>query len=341
MTSVFEPLSALEPKLLIDYLGREGKSPEIVRWKYFDSNFNRGRVRGYALMQDGQIGGFIGLIPFQVIVGGRTIEAAWTCDWSVQDLRGGNGSGVLLIRHAHKSYEYLVQLGGNEATHYIISRLAAKTAEDAALMFYLPLRLGAVLRMVARRQSMLRVDAFDAVNRIPLRLPGLMASQNSVVSETGVSDVLCSILRESPPGEDCPSYDLEYLRWQIGTCPTLASETYTLAGTSDTRAAALIWREKSSPEFWRITLWSCPGAEKEGNALLSAVIRNIYDQQGFMISILVSRKDTELISLLRRNHFLCASRRRPLYVLTGKKSSEPIPELSRLSFLDTDLAHRF
>ena len=123
MPSSIQPLSALDPDLLVEYLGREGHSAEEVRWKYFDSRFNRGRERGYAWVKDGKMGGFLGLVPFQVVARDRVIEAAWTCDWSVQDPTA-RGIGILLMRQAQEKYEFLTQLGGNEATQRIISRLS-------------------------------------------------------------------------------------------------------------------------------------------------------------------------------------------------------------------------
>ena len=122
MSAGFQPLSSIDPGALIEYLGREGNSAEIVQWKYFDSRFNANRERGYAWVKDGRIGGFIGLIPFQVWINGRIAGAAWTCDWSVQD-QSGRGTGILLIRQAQEKYEFLTQLWGNEATQRIISRL--------------------------------------------------------------------------------------------------------------------------------------------------------------------------------------------------------------------------
>jgi hypothetical protein len=88
MARACHPLRALSPDSLIEYLGRDGNSPGIVQWKYFDSRFNGGRERGYSWVRDGRIGGFVGLIPFQVVVGSRVAEAGWTCDWCVQDQTG-------------------------------------------------------------------------------------------------------------------------------------------------------------------------------------------------------------------------------------------------------------
>jgi hypothetical protein len=340
MPTVFQPLSSITPATLIEYLGREGNSAELVRWKYFDSRFNRNRERGYAWVKDEKIGGFIGLIPFQVVIGGRIAEAAWTCDWSVQD-QSGRGIGILLVRQAQEGYEYLTQLGGNEATQRIISRLAAITVNDAGILFYLPLRLGAILRLARRKVPQLPLDAVDLVNRLPLRLPRRTEARNSVVFEPGVSQVLNSVLTPEKRGDIYSLYDFEYVQWQIGACPFLTAETCYIAEDSTVRAAALIWREKNSTDFWRLALWSREGAQKEVEVLLSSVIRRVYDSGGFLLSVVVSRLDRTLVALLRSKQFLASRRRRPLHIIDSKKTGKPVPELWPLSFLDTDLAYRF
>jgi len=341
MATSFQPLSSIAPAALIEYLGREGNSAEIVQWKYFDSRFNRNRERGYAWVKDGKIGGFVGLIPFQVAMNGRIAEAAWTCDWSVQD-QTGKGTGILLIRQAQENYEFLTQLGGNEATQRIISRLAAKTVNDAGIMFYLPLRLGAILRTARRRAPHLPFDAVDLLNRVPLRRPQRMASATAVIIEPGVSHVLSSMLETKECRDMYSRYDLGYVRWQIGDCPILTSETCYLAEGSIPRAAALVWRHKISPGFWGMVLWSRKGADRDADVLLSHVIRHVYECHGFLVSVVVSRLETDVIELLKNQQFRPAPRRRPLHIIaSGKARGEPVPELSPLSFLDTDFAYRF
>ncbi len=339
MPTAFQPLSSIEPGALIEYLGREGNSAEIVQWKYFDSRFNAHRERGYAWVKDGKIGGFLGLIPFQVCIHGRIAEAAWTCDWSVQD-QSGRGTGILLIRQAQEAYEFLTQLGGNEATQRIISRLAAITVGDAGMRFYLPLRLGAIFRLARRRFPNLPFDSLNFVNHLPMRLPQKGAAREIIV-EAGVSNVLSSMLEPDRHGEMYSRYDFDYVRWQVGDCPWLASETCYMGSSSKPKAAALIWREKSSTGFWRMVLWSREDAEKEREVLLSGIVRYIYEHGGFAISAVVSRLDATAVGLLRSRQFLASPRRRPLHIIDSKKSGKPVPELWPLSFLDTDFAYRF
>lgn len=339
MASGFEPLSALDPESLVAYLGREGHAAEAVRWKYFDLRFNRDRERGYAWVKDGKIGGFLGLVPFLVVAQNRLIDAAWTCDWSVQDPTA-RGIGILLIRQAQNKYEFLTQLGGNEATQRIISRLSSMTANEAGMVFHLPLRVGAALRVARRKIPRLPVDAWSFVNRLPLRFPRRPAGA-SVIFESGVSQVLRVLLEPAQHGGIYSRYDFEYLRWQVGDCPFLYSETGYVGDRSTPRAAALIWREKASGDFWRFALWSRGGAEKEMEVLVCSVIRRVYEAGGFLLSFLVSRLDQGLIELLRSKKFVAAPRRRPLHIIVRKKTGEPVPELWPLSYLDTDYAYRF
>ncbi len=193
MPPSFQPLSALDPELLVEYLGREEFPADIVRWKYFDARFNRDRERGYAWVKDGKIGGFLGLIPFQVVLNGRVADAAWTCDWSVQD-QTAKGVGILLIRQAQNRYEFLTQLGGNDATQRIVSRLSSMTENEAGVVYHLPLRVGAALRVVRRKKPKLPVDAIEVVNRIPVRWPRRVSS-DAVRFEPGVSEKLSCVSR--------------------------------------------------------------------------------------------------------------------------------------------------
>jgi hypothetical protein len=341
MPASIQRLSAIDPDSLVEYLCREGHAAEAVRWKYFDARFNRGRERGYAWVKDGKMGGFLGLVPFQVVARDRVIEAAWTCDWSVQDPTA-RGIGILLMRQAQEKYEYLTQLGGNEATQRIMSRLSTMMANDAGMVFHLPLRVGALLRVARRKLPQLPVDSLGFVNRLPLRWPRDSVSTRSVIFEPGVSKIIDSFLEPARHGDIYARYDHEYLQWQVGDCPSLFCETCHIGdGCTAPAAAALLWRERASTDFFRLVLWSRKDAEKEREILLSSVIRRVYDSKGFLLSFVVSRLDQVLIDLLRRKNFLAAPLRRPLHIIASKKTEEPVPELWPLSYLDTDYAYRF
>jgi hypothetical protein len=338
MPPSFQPLSALDPELLVEYLGREGFPADIVRWKYFDARFNRGWERGYAWVKDGKIGGFLGLIPFHVVLNGRVADAAWTCDWSVQD-QSAKGVGILLIRQAQNRYEFLTQLGGNEATQRIVGRLSSMTENEAGIVYHLPLRVGAALRVVRRKKPNLPVDAIGLVNRIPMRWPRRI-SPGTVRFEPGVSEKLSSFLEPERRSDFYARYDFPYLKWQITDSPHLTAETCFDARGSEPRAAALIWREEQ-PDFWRLAIWWRTGAEKEMDLVLSSAIRRVFESGGYILSFVVSRLDQAAIDLVRGKGFVAAPRRRPLHIIVSKKDGSPIPEMWPLSYLDTDYAYRF
>jgi hypothetical protein len=338
MPPSFQPLSALDPELLVEYLGREGFPSDIVRWKYFDERFNRGRERGYAWVKDGKIGGFLGLIPFEAVLNGRTADAAWTCDWSVQD-QSARGVGILLMRQAQNRYEFLTQLGGNDATQRIVSRLSSMTENDAGVVYHLPLRVGAALRVVRRKNPKLPVDAIGLVNRVPIRWPRRVQS-DAIRFESGVSDKLGAFLEPERRGDFYARYDFEYLRWQITDSPHLKAETCLHMAASEPDAAALIWREKL-PDFWRLAMWWRTGAEKEMDLVLSSVIRRVFESGGYILSFVVSRLDRGAIDLVHNRGFVAAPRRRPLHIIVSKKDGAPVPEMWPLSYLDTDYAYRF
>jgi hypothetical protein len=338
MPPSFQPLSALDPELLVEYLGREGNPADIVRWKYFDTRFNRGRERGYAWVKHGKIGGFLGLVPFQVVINGRVAEAAWTCDWSVQD-ESARGVGILLIRQAQNRYDFLTQLGGNDATQRIVSRLSSKTVNDAGMVFHLPLRIGLALRVARRKMPKFPFDAIDLVNRIPMKWPSRVKAK-AIRYEAGASEKLGAFLEPDRRGDFYARYDFEYLRWQITDSPHLTAETCSYVEGPEPHAAALIWREKQ-PDFWRMAIWSRAGAEKEMDVVLSSVIRRVFENGGYILSFVVSRRDQTAIDAVRSKGFVPAPRRRPLHIITTKKDGEPVPEMWPLSYLDTDYAYRF
>ena len=343
MPPSFQPLSSLDPELLVEYLGREDFPADIVRWKYFDERFNRGRERGYAWVKDGKIGGFLGLVPFQVVLNGRVADAAWTCDWSVQD-QSAKGVGILLMRQAQNRYEFLTQLGGNDATQRIVSRLSAMTENDAGLVYHLPLRIGAGLRVVRRKKPKLPVDSIELVNRIPVRWPGRVRS-DAIRFESGVSEKLAAFLEPERRSDFYARYDFEYLRWQITDSPHLKAETCLHAGGAESHAASLIWRERKT-DFWRLAMWWRTGAEKEMDLVLSSTIRRVFESGGYILSFVVSRLDQAAIDLIKSKGFVAAPRHRPLHIIVrndgaNKKDGAPVPEMWPLSYLDTDYAYRF
>src|SRR5690242_18802066 len=60
------------------YLTGKGETGATIEWKYFDSDFNKERDRGFVYLHNGKIAGFIGLIPFTASIDGQNLSAAWS-----------------------------------------------------------------------------------------------------------------------------------------------------------------------------------------------------------------------------------------------------------------------
>jgi hypothetical protein len=301
----FQPMNAVPAGLVEAYLVKSGIPQEIVRWKYFDGAYNRGRERGHVWLENGEVRGFLGLVPF-----GANSQSAWTCDWSVEPGAAG-AAGIRLVQGAMKSYPWLFQLGGNERTKSILSRLSRETFTGAALEFKLTLRLGAQLARVRRKTGV----SVPLAGRIPVRLPRRV---RSIPVRAGVDRAIEQALDK---------YDYEYVQWQVGRCPLLAS--CTCVGPD---GSVLLW---SSNRFWRMAEF---GQRLED--VLDAAVRHVYDQGGYQLSVLASRTDEGWHQVLRSRGFRASPDERNLNVLSAVRETRA-PELGRLSFLDSDMGYRF
>jgi hypothetical protein len=170
------------------------------------------------------------LIPFQVVVGGRIGPRR-----SLED-QTGRGTG---IREAQERYEFLIQLGGNEATRRTIPTVCAKSSVPRGMMFYPSLRLG----FFARCPTPLAMDpAGCSGGREPYAMAMAPPACVSELGEPGVCRVFDSLLEPEQRGDMYSRYDFDCIPWQIGDCPTLAAETCNLARGSIPRVAVLIAR---------------------------------------------------------------------------------------------------
>jgi hypothetical protein len=335
MASGFQPLSALDPDWLVEYLGREGHAAEEVRWKYFDSRFNRNRERGYAWVKDGKIGGFLGLIPFQVVVGDRVADAAWTCDWSVQDPTA-RGIGILLIRQAQDKYEFLTQLGGNEATQRIISRLSSKTVNDAGIVFHLPLRLGAMLRVAGasfrdfqQTFSGSSISCPCGFRAVPAGIESVMFEPESlkpweIWSLLNAARSICAMISSTFSGRSAIARS--YF-WDLHHC-----ERSRTAPRRDLEAKRFRWTSGAS-------LCGRAKLRRRGKFLVSSVIRRSRQQRIFAVLCGVAPRSV-CDQTAPQQGFLAAPRRQPLHIIASRKAGEPVRAVA-VELSDTDYAYRF
>jgi hypothetical protein len=328
------PLSRTSRQLVTEYLTSKGEDLSTVQWKYFDGDFNSSKERGFVFQNKGRIAGFIGLIPFTVKIGSCRIDAAWSCDWYKDDDIPGP-FGILLIKETVRHYRYIYSLGGNQNSKHVLTRLAQNTIPDAGVVLYRPLRLGGILKPAARKLRCSLLEASGILNSFPLVVTRNPESGLAILP--GISPAAAPAL-EVPAGLDpVPSYDLKYVEWQIGRCPSLLSQTC-IATPAVPDIALFCWRSIESEDFWRLAIVSRTGIYDGLDRILLAALQHIYRQKGSLVSILISRHEADLHRRLKRRGFLPLARR-PLYVLTSE-SNGPAAELKRLSFLDTDWAYR-
>lgn len=334
------PLSGVPAELLREFLGRVGMTAEVADWRYLDQDFNRGRNRGFAWLRGDRIEGMIGLIPFQIAGGGPARQVNWSSDWILADPGSNPGMGILLLRRAIESSTTLFALGGNENTRKLLPRIAARTIPDAALGLHLLLRAGAILRRAEQKGKLGWLPKPRLLYMIPLCWVPKSGSSSEIRTESGVSREIAPLLDRRHAEGWSPRYDFTYVSWQIGRSPLICCWTsYCLSG-GEARAAAVYWSPAGSSDFWRLAVWYESGHRDRLDAVLRQAVSEIYRRGGMAVSAIVSRLDTEVQSALRARGFLPFGRRRPLYVCTGQDDT-PVPELSGLSYLDSDLAYRF
>jgi hypothetical protein len=341
MASSIVPLGDVSGHLVRDFLRRFDFDPHIIEWKYFDAAFNRGRSRGYVWLHRDRVGGMIGLIPFAIAAAGQAREVQWSCDWMLADPLASPGIGILLLKRALATGEGVIGLGGNENTRKLIPRLATRTVPDAASTLHLFLRSGALLEKLERRLARVPLRAPGFLRRLPLRWIPRSGRDTGVRTETGVAPTIGPLLEsDGGPGWH-PRYDFDYVDWQVGRCPTLVSGTSYAPGRTAPDAAAVYWRPRSSNTFWRMAVWWNEEHPDRLDAVVREAISRVYEHGGAAVSVIASRSDAPLIGRLEAAGFVALGRPRAVYLCAGAQSTEPLPELRGLSYLDTDLGYRF
>ena len=325
-----------------DYLGRRGMSGDVVEWKYYDANFNRGRERGYVWTRDGDVQGFIGLIPWSVRRGNQHLDMVWGCDWSVADPNISQGMGMVLATYAMSLHRPWISLGGSGKARTIMPHLSNHVVNDAGLVFWQPLRLGAALKKLGERtrmaewlgQTCLRSVPISWVNRRSARRP-------TVITEAGLSPAVAELIENEHHSEWHPHHRFEDLKWSMGRCPSIAIRTCYIKGLSGIDAAAVFWRSAQAADFWKVALWADPLRRSLLSELLHEVRWQVFHEGGVALSTLVSHLQTDLIEHLLAAGYWQQPRPLPLYLLGETKQPLPFGDMTGLSYVCTDLASRF
>lgn len=324
------PLSAVPPTLLIDYLGRRGIAEPIVRWKYFDAGYNRGRERGVCAVSEGKIIGFIGLIPITLQRGAEVRDDNWLCDWSVRDPVRDKGVGGAVAARALEIGGKLIAYGGTEMAK---KRWALKSNGydlHAALTFRKHIRIGSYLAGLQRRRLLPRNKLTRLVGRIAIQ--PVRTAPRGVTAYKGVDPGIVKLFK--PGGTHWkPIYDLADLRWNLESCPAVEAWTFVGAVAS---AAVLVWRSTAETDIWKLVT---VGDVQALRPCLDAALEHVWREGGETVLMVVSRVDTDVIAGIREARFKQAPTIQPIYFLD--KASVIPDTLAGISFLAADGGHRF
>ena len=325
-----------------EYLSRRGMPDDVVEWKYYDSDFNRGRERGYVWTRDGLINGFIGLIPWGVRHGDEQMEMVWGCDWSVADPSVSKGMGMVLASHAMSLHRPWVSLGGSAKARTIMPHLANRVVDGAGLVFWQPLRLGAALKKLGERHRLADWLGRTFLSSVPVRwVSPRSARRQTIVTEPGLAPAVAELIEREHHSEWHPHHRFGDLQWSMGRCPSIAIRTSYITGLSGIEAAAVFWRSSQAADFWKVALWAEPTRRQLLGDLLQEVRWQVYESGGLAISTLVSHLETDLIDHLQSEGYWRQPRPLPLYLLSQRKQPLPFGDMAGLSYVCTDLAYRF
>jgi|GEM_PF-940576 len=341
MEPSIHPVSIVPDDLVRKYLHSRGMPPEIIEWKYFDRIFNGDRDRGYVAMHNGQVCAFLGFIPFEIGYRSQSWKASWLCDWSRAPIDAARGTGRKLITEAMRGHDHLIGLAGSAIAQRIHPLIASRTFLHSGIRFERTLRLAAIQQKISRRIPLLRRVHLPKLGMLPLGLPLRRSARPLTKIVNGVSTKIEALLGVSCTDGWFPRYDMAYLEWQLARCPVIMCWTSYIPADSRVPAAALLWRSVSSTGCWRLALLYEEGAKDEIGTVLKESLQHIYTQGGVSVAILVSRLETELAATIRDNGFRQCREAEPLYIYSGRSTSQPIGEMRGLSYLDTDLGYRF
>jgi hypothetical protein len=338
MRSGLMRMSEADPAAVRQYLLRRQIPLEVIEWKYFDPEFNRGRERGVVWVRENQVAGFLGLIPFRLQKDQLRADCAWSCDWSVDPIRGG-GTGLLLVKRARELYDGLFNLGGNKNTRQIFPRLADRNVPDAGISLVLPLRLGSIFARLPGGSIKRMLSRQETLQQIPLRWVRTPAG-NAVTIDSGLSSHVLSLVDDMPQPDGRPLYDSEFFDWQFRRCPAITSWSCWITSESPLRTAALVWRSRSFKKLWRFVCCGETDDLAKMEVLTAAIVSFVYNQGGLALFTIVSHRRDALVKFLRRRGFLQRGKL-PFYALRGRGADLPTDDFSELSYLDADLAYRF
>ena len=322
------PLGSAPPASAIAYLSGGGMPEAVIRWKYFDADFNRGRERGFCAFADGEMVGFIGMIPVTLKRREEVRHDHWMCDWSIGDPRRDKGLGGLLASKALETAGRAIAYGGTEAAKKRWRLKANAFDLDAGRVYRKHLRLGSCFGILQRRGLMPDNRLTRLAGKVRLHWP---RGAGDAVIVKGVDPSTAALFRA---GEEHwrATYDQVDLHWQLESCPEVEAWTSVAAD-----AAVLFWRSTRSSDAWKLVPLGRPEAFRP---CLIEAIRHILRAGGLSAMVQLSSADQALIRCVRALGFGRTRTTHPIFFL-GPGPEQAPETLEGISFLASDEGHRF
>ena len=351
----FAAMSEVPADAVSDFLQSMGIAPALVRWKYFDARFNRGQgERGVVLLRGDQIVGFAGNSRFAYHDDGVRRYAHWVYDWLKNDA-AGKGQGRRLFDESTRRCGLVLVPGGSHIAQHIFETLSTWVVRESYVTLTRPLRLDFVIghlrtRLPTRVNQRVPEAVVDRLGRLPLPWRPRFMSRGlaaDIVVGPGVSPGIEPLLEQPPSSSMRPIYDLEYIDWALGRCPTIESATtYVRRAPDKARAAVVHWRSTERADTgpdrsWRMALFAESGAARELGAAIDHTLELALDRRVHAVSTIAAKEDKSLLKLLRTRGFFPNRTLRPLWYFRRAGDTTKMVELHGASYLDTDLAYRF
>jgi hypothetical protein len=336
MASSIVPLSEVPREAFEAYLRATSgfyrdRDPGLIGWKYFDRDFNRDRCRGMVWMRRGEVSGFIGAIPAAIQRGSDVRPLNWTCEWGLRDPKTSPGIGVKLLRALIDRVENVAGAGGNEHSTTLGPRMATHSFSDAGLFLWRPLRASSLFQLAAMRVPALGALATSPLGRVPIPI-WLGARRPTVRTHAGVAPVFDGLFDQLRPAAWTARYDQHYLAWAIERCPGLEAASCDAPGA----AAVAWWATANAVRHVRFALWAAPDAQAAARDVIAETVRGARATGAAILSTIVSRWDTGLVTALRGAGFLPRPAKLPLYLFMPA-----VDRLSGLNYFAADMAQRF
>lgn len=104
-------------------------APALMDWKYWTPRPDWSEPRAYALEKNGRIVAFAGICPMVFGAGENAIRGIHMIDWAAAE--DSPGSGLALVRKLAEMFDFILAIGGSEATRKVLPAFGFRQCTQA------------------------------------------------------------------------------------------------------------------------------------------------------------------------------------------------------------------